>query len=240
LPSARRDVNQAPVAIAGPDATIILPANSTNLNGSGSYDPDGSVQSYYWSKLSGPSQYNISNSTLASPTLTNLVSGTYQFLLTINDMQGVLAKDTVQITVTNQQTPPPAAPVALAGSDITIVLPTNSVTLNGSGSYSPAGTITSWSWTKISGPSSTITSPQANTTTVTGLVQGTYNFSLSITDIAGGVGKDTVTVIVNGSTGGTNQSPVANAGADQTISGTSTTLNGSGSYDPDGTVASYY
>src|SRR5207344_1631413 len=76
--------NQAPVAKAGPDATIILPANSTNLNGSASYDPDGSVQSYYWTKLSGPSQYNISNSTLASPTLTSLVSGTYQFLLTIN------------------------------------------------------------------------------------------------------------------------------------------------------------
>ncbi len=233
--------NQSPIAKAGSDITIILPANSTNLNGSTSYDPDGSIQSYYWTKLSGPSQYTISNSTLASPPLSNLVSGTYQFLLTINDMQGALAKDTVQVNVTNQQTLPPPAPVALAGSDITIVLPTNSVTLIGSGSYSPAGTITSWSWVKINGPSSSaITSPQASSTTVTGLVQGTYNFSLSITDIAGGVGKDTITVFVNGSTGGTNQPPVANAGADQTISGSSTTLNGSGSNDPDGSIASYY
>ena len=154
-------------------------------------------------------------------------------------MQGALGRDTIQVTVTNQQSMPPPAPVALAGSDITIVLPTNSVTLNGAGSYSPGGAITSWSWTKINGPSATITSPQGNATTVTGLTQGTYNFSLSITDVSGGVGRDTVTVIVNGSAGGTNQSPVANAGNDQTISGTTTTLNGSGSYDPDGSIASY-
>jgi len=152
--------NQPPVAKAGSDITIILPANSTNLNGSGSFDPDGSIGSYYWTKLSGPSQYSISNSTLASPTLSNLVSGTYQFLLTINDTQGALGRDTVQVTVTNQQTQPPPAPVALAGSDITITLPTNSVTLNGSASYSPAGTITGWNWTKISGPTSSITSPR--------------------------------------------------------------------------------
>jgi len=46
-------VNQPPVASAGSNQTISLPQNTLNLNGSGS-DPDGSIASYLWSKVSGP------------------------------------------------------------------------------------------------------------------------------------------------------------------------------------------
>src|SRR6185295_6471473 len=45
--------------------------------------------------------------------------------------------------------PPPAnnAPIANAGTDITIQLPTSSTTLNGSASSDADGTITKYSWT---------------------------------------------------------------------------------------------
>lgn len=235
------NTNKPPVANAGPDQTIS--GSSTTLNGSSSSDPDGSIASYNWTKLSGPSSYSISNSTLANPTVSSLVAGTYQFLLVVNDNQGLTARDTVQITVTSAQPAPPPpsqGPVAKAGSDIAITLPTNNVTLNGSSSYASAGSITNWNWTKLSGPSGeSINSPQYYTTTVTSLSQGTYAFVLTVTDNTGATGKDTVLVTVSGASGG-NQLPVAKAGSDQNITGSSTILDGSGSYDPDGSIKSYY
>ena len=79
--------------------------------------------------------------------------------------------------------PPPvnSAPTASAGSDITIKLPTNSVVLNGSGN-DPDGVIKTIQWTKVSGGAATIVNPNSLVTQVTGLVQGTYQFKLSLTD----------------------------------------------------------
>jgi len=99
-------------------------------------------------------------------------------------------------------TPSNQPPVADAGSNITITLPTSSVTLNGSGSHDNDGTITTYAWTKISGGAATITSPSAASTTVTGLVQGTYQFKLTVTDNNSATGSDTVQVIVNAGTSG--------------------------------------
>ncbi len=85
-------------------------------------------------------------------------------------------------------------PVANAGNNQTITLPTTSVTLDGSGSL---GNITSYAWTRISGPNTpAITSPAAVTTSVTGLIQGTYVFQLSIN---GGASTSQVTITVNAS-----------------------------------------
>jgi hypothetical protein len=89
------------------------------------------------------------------------------------------------------------APTANAGADQTITLPVNAVTLSGTGSDID-GTIASYGWTKISGPGTyTITSPAAQTTTVTGLVAGTYVFQLTVTDNGGATGFSNVTITVN-------------------------------------------
>src|SRR5580765_7173100 len=53
--------NVLPVGNAGPDQTITIPINSVMLNGSGSYDPDGSIMAYNWTKIGGPAQYTIAN-----------------------------------------------------------------------------------------------------------------------------------------------------------------------------------
>ncbi len=93
---------------------------------------------------------------------------------------------------------PPAnqPPTANAGTDKTITLPTNSVTLNGSGT-DPDGSIVSYTWSKVSGGAATITSPASASTTITGLVQGSYTFRLTVVDNSGASASDDVVVVVN-------------------------------------------
>lgn len=228
--------NQPPIANAGADKAVTLPTNSLTLTGTGT-DPDGTISAYAWSKVSGPSSGTITNTATASTTVNSLVQGTYLFALQVTDNSGATGRDTLQVSVNaaNQ------APVANAGTHITITLPVNSVTLSGSGT-DPDGAITSYLWTKISGPASgTITSASSASTTVTGLVQGTYSFELRVTDnngMIGAIGRDTVQVTVNAAV--TNQAPVANAGSDKSITlpVNSLTLTGSGT-DTDGSVVSY-
>ena len=225
--------NISPIANAGPDQTIILPVNTITLSGSGS-DADGTVSSYAWTKISGPSSYSITNASSAVTTITGLVQGVYQFQLKVSDNNGATGTDTMQVTVNAAPNQPP---VANTGSDQTITLPTNSVTLSGSGS-DPDGTISSYKWIEISGPSSyTIVNPNSPGTNVTGLVQGIYQFQLTVTDNNGATGTDVVLITVNAAA---NISPVANAGADQiiTLPVNTITLSGSGS-DADGIVVSY-
>ncbi|WP_407522864.1 PKD domain-containing protein [Lacibacter sp. MH-610] len=231
--------NQAPVANAGPDQTITLPTNSVTLNGSGT-DADGTIASYQWTKVAGPAQGSITNAAAAQTTVTALVQGTYRFELRVTDNNGAIGRDTMTVTVNAAAPPPNQAPVANAGPDQTITLPTNSVTLNGSGTDAD-GTIASYQWTKVAGPAQgSITNAAAAQTTVTALVQGTYRFELRVTDNNGAIGRDTMTVTVNAAAPPPNQAPVANAGPDQTITlpTNSVTLNGSGT-DADGTIASY-
>jgi dienelactone hydrolase len=97
-------------------------------------------------------------------------------------------------------TPPPAAnqsPVANAGINQTITLPQTSVSLNGSGT-DPDGTINFYEWSQASGPSpANITSPYSAATIVNGLTQGTYVFTLKVTDNKGATATSNVTVTVN-------------------------------------------
>lgn len=227
--------NVAPVANAGVDKTITLPTNSVTLTGSGS-DADGTIASYLWTKIAGPAQFTIGTATTASTSITNLAQGQYSFQLKVTDNGGLTDLDTVLVTVNAAVN---KAPTANAGADKTITLPTNSLTLTGSGS-DPDGTIASYQWTKIAGPTQfTIGTATTASTSITNLAQGTYSFQLKVTDNGGLSDLDTVLVTVN-SFLSVNQAPTANAGADKTITlpANSVTLTGSGT-DADGTIASY-
>ncbi|MDX1956232.1 MAG: GDSL-type esterase/lipase family protein [Chitinophagaceae bacterium] len=227
--------NQAPVANAGPDRTMTLPTNSTTLSGSGT-DADGSISGYLWTKLTGPTTYTLSSTTVAVPDLTNLIEGVYTFQLRVTDNGGLTDLDTVQVTV-YASVPSNQAPVANAGPDRTITLPTSNTTLNGSGTDTD-GSISSYQWSKLTGPNTyTIVSPASAVTNLSGLVQGVYTFELTVIDNGGLSDKDTVQVTVNAAP---NQAPTANAGPDRniTLPTNNTTLNGSGT-DPDGSIASY-
>lgn len=224
-------VNLVPTANAGADQTITLPTSTVSLAGSGT-DVDGTIASYAWTKVSGPTAGTITSATAASTTITGLTAGTYKFELKVTDNSGGIGRDTVQVIVNAAN----VAPVANAGLDQNITLPTSTVTLSGTGTDSD-GTIASYAWTKVSGPAAgTITSATSASTTVTGLTAGTYKFELKVTDNAGAIARDTMQVTVNAA----NVAPVANAGTDKTITlpTNTVTLTGTGT-DTDGTIASY-
>jgi hypothetical protein len=225
--------NVAPTANAGVDRTITLPVNTITLSGSGT-DPDGSIASYAWIKISGPVAGTMTNAATPTPAITGLTQGDYQYQLTVTDNSGATGKDTMRVTVNSPVNIPPSAQ---AGIDLTITLPVNSASLDGSGTDAD-GNIVSYAWIKISGPAAgAISNSSAATATATGLVVGVYRYQLTVTDDAGAIGRDTMQVTVNPAV---NIPPVANAGANinLTLPANSATLNGSGT-DPDGTVVAY-
>jgi hypothetical protein len=234
--------NQAPVANAGSDRVIALPANTVTLNGAGT-DSDGTISSYSWTKVSGPAGGNIQNPNAANTDITGLNAGTYIYRLTVTDNNGATASDDVQIQVNTSLAPSPSnqAPLVNAGADINITLPVNAATLAGNGS-DPDGSVASYSWAKLSGPAGgTILSANTANTNVTGLNAGTYIFRLTVTDNAGAQAFDDIQVTVNAAPSPTgNQLPVANAGGNKSITLpiNSVTLAGSGT-DPDGTISGY-
>ncbi|WP_247237864.1 PKD domain-containing protein, partial [Telluribacter sp. SYSU D00476] len=186
--------NQAPTANAGADQTITLPTNTVTLAGSGN-DPDGSIAAHQWTQQSGPNTATLVNANTASLTANDLVAGTYTFRLTVTDNQGATGFDEVSVQV--NAAPANQAPTANAGADQTITLPTNTVTLAGSGN-DPDGSIAAHQWTQQSGPN-TATLVNANTASLTAndLVAGTYTFRLTVTDNQGATAHDEVSVQVN-------------------------------------------
>ncbi len=88
-------------------------------------------------------------------------------------------------------------PTARAGSDITVVLPANTVLLDGSSSSDTDGNIREYYWSNISGPTSAnISSPTNQSTEIGFLVEGVYEFKLTIVDNKGYAGSDVVKVFV--------------------------------------------
>ncbi len=98
------DENLSPVANAGPDQNLTLPTSSTNLDGTASTDPDGTITSYVWTFVSGPSTVDPADT--ASPAISGLVQGTYVFKLTVTDNDGATDDDEVTIVVSPATTPP--------------------------------------------------------------------------------------------------------------------------------------
>jgi ribosomal protein L14 len=230
--------NQPPVASAGNNVTINQPTATTGLDGTASFDPDGTIASYAWSFVTGPVTPVVTTPAGSTTQVNGLTAvGTYVFQLRVTDNQGATDDDNVTIIVSNIANVPP---VANAGNNITITLPTSFANLNGGGSSDPDGTIMTYAWSYVNGPaggSYTITNPGGILTGITGLSQGTYTFRLTVTDNDGASSTDDIVITVNAAI---NQPPVANAGSDitMTLPQNSTMLIGSG-YDPDGTIAAY-
>jgi hypothetical protein len=222
--------NQPPVANAGADRTLTLPTNSVVIKGSGS-DSDGSISSYAWSQVSGPSTAVLTNKTTASLTASGLVSGSYNFQIKVTDNKGAMDTDNVTIKV-NASTSSSAAPIANAGNDKVVGLPTSSTAIVGTGTDAD-GTIASYKWTKISGPACSMMNSNKPTVKLSGLKAGTYTFRLTVKDNKGLTHSDDVLLNVS-------VPPIVSAGSDRTVTlpVSSLVLNGAAS-DPDGTVVQY-
>jgi hypothetical protein len=145
------------------------------------------------------------------------------------------AASRVIVNVSNENQPP----TAVAGSDQTV----NEgalVTLDGSSSSDPDGTFASCRWSQTAGPNVTLSDPNSAQPTFAAPVVGTggasLTFQLTSTDDGGLQARDAVIVNVSN----VNQTPIAEGGL--TISaeeGKTVTLDGTGSRDPDGMIASW-
>jgi hypothetical protein len=148
-------------------------------------------------------------------------------------LNGVPANSTDRTEIYNYSLGPNTPPVVNAGADQVLAAGSTSTSVTGTATDSD-GTIASTAWTQVSGPNTaTIVSASSLTTSLTGLITGTYVFRLTATDDLGATAHDDVSIRINAA-------PVVNAGSDQTLSlgATTATLTGSAT-DADGTIASH-
>jgi RHS repeat-associated protein len=201
-------INSVPVANAGPNQSVRT-GTTVQLDGSGSSDADGDPLTYRWSitvKPSGSSA-SLSDPTAVKPTFVADLAGNYVAQLIVNDGKVDSPPATVMIVAVNPNQPP----VVNAGPNLTVTLPTNTVTLNGTATDDglPSGILTI-TWSEVSGPAPvTFSSPNTAVTQATFTTVGTYVLRLTATDTEFTVSSD-VTVVV--SPAPINQPPVVNAG----------------------------
>ena len=227
-----------PLANAGPDQSGIKETTSVILDGSGSSDPDGSIGAYLWEELT-TSRIVITDSDKATASFiapdVTAAGQTLTFRLTVTDDDGLSSSDTVDVTVVNR-----LSPVANAGSDQSDIKETGLVTLDGSGSNDPDGTIAAYLWQEITSSDVTIKDRTSATTTFTApdvAAEGvTLTFQLTVTDDDGLQSTDFVNV---GIVDRINPVAVADANPTNPIEAATVFLNGSNSSDTDGSITAY-
>ncbi|HXB91758.1 MAG TPA: hypothetical protein VNU72_05695, partial [Puia sp.] len=158
-----------------------------------------------WNSMYDPSVTNwtcvgtVGNANLVPSTSPASTMGTYFYSATTgsNIFQWMLRQGDTSL-VTSATPPAVPVPTVSAGTNQSITLPISTATLTGTAAAASGHTLTSTVWTKTSGPATyTITTPGSLTTTVTGLIAGTYVFTLTATDDLGQTSTSTVQVTVN-------------------------------------------
>ncbi len=225
-----------PVADAGPDQAVES-SSMVTLNGSNSTDSVSGIVSYRWTQAAGP-RVKLSNPSAPICTFRapNITSGkVLAFNLEVANKAGISGGANCLVNVSGTD----KAPSANAGGNQTVNSYTN-VTLDGSGSSGPDGSIASYRWAQIEGPAVDIIN--ANTSHASfvapdpGALGATLVFQLQVSDNSGLTTRDQCTVNVVT----VDQPPFAHAGPDQTVAAKSyVTLDGSGSYDPVSSTDSY-
>jgi hypothetical protein len=174
-------VNAAPVAVVGPNQSVLTTAVVT-LDGRLSTDANRDVLAYKWSLLSKPtgSTAALSSATVAQPTFTADLAGTYVASLIVND--GKLDSPVVATTVTASAAN--AAPVANAGTAQTVATAAV-VLLDGRNSTDANGDSLTYTWVMLYKPTGSVaalSSATASQPTFTADLAGVYVLSLVVND----------------------------------------------------------
>ncbi len=184
-------VNEAPVADAGAD-DVICADGSVVLGGSPVANGGTSPYTYSWSPALG-----LSSTTAANPTFTPVGPATYSFTVTVTDANGCTDDDVVEILVN-------PLPTVDAGADFAICVDATG-TLGGATVATGNGPFT-YSWMPTTG----LSDPTAANPVFDPATDGTYTFTVTVTDANGCVNSDAITVTVN-------PLPIVDAGMDQSV-----------------------
>jgi PKD repeat protein len=206
--------NRAPTAKAEASPTSAKTLVDMAFKGTLSYDEDGRVLWYRWDFGDGTVGYGENVVHVFAD------DGIYTVTLTVTDDDGTEGTDTVEVTVINR------APTSVAGNDQSTRtgIP---IRLDGRQSYDLDGTIAEYHWdfgdeTTATGPVVTHAFPS----------YGSFMVVLTVTDDDGATSVSNLTVDVD------NVQPVARfTGNTRILSGDVLELDGTSSYDLDGTIA---
>jgi plastocyanin len=209
--------NLAPIADAGTDQSVNV-ASLVTLDGNGSADPDGHLPlTYRWTQSGGPTIALINANNVTATFTAPITPTILTFTLRVTDSRG-LASTPAQVIVTSIELP--LSGLSASNSSTTTLGQPTAFTATLS-----SGTLPSFEWnfgdgTVITSALYFVTHTYANVGAYTTLVTATNSLnSLTATT--------QVTI--------TNLAPIANAGANQTVTVTSAvTLTGAASADPDG------
>jgi hypothetical protein len=199
-----------PVLLYGQNANIVintggnvpinLPTNTVNKTGSYTLlNGLTGTPSYGWQQLSGPNTAVITNDNTLTPTISGLVQGSYmfQFNVVITTSGGQTHWNQAYFTITVEPALAHNPPTVNAGTDQLITLPDNTISLDGTVTAVNGYSIFSHAWSKLSGPTATITGLGELSTNVALTTSGTYTFRLTATDNVGLSAFDDVVIIVN-------------------------------------------
>jgi YD repeat-containing protein len=220
--------NRAPTASFTASPSTAPTGTSVTFNGSGSTDPDGTVAKYEWD-LDGNGSYETDTGATATTTKTFATPGTFTVGLRVTDNLGQTGTTTRTVTAQNR------APVASFTATPNPVATGTAVNFDASASSDPDGTVAKYEWDFDGNGTYETSTGTTPTTTRTYATAATPTIRLRVTDSSGGTAVATRVLTVQ------NRLPTASFTATPTtvVSGSSVTFNGSGSTDPDGTIAKY-
>lgn len=200
------------VANAGPDQQLCAPNTSAVLNGNAVIAP----ATGQWTVVQGSGTFANANSPNTTVSGLGIGTNTFRWSISNGPCTPAVTQDDITVLVFD-----PNSPAANAGPDQQICSPPFSASLQGNTPTFPA----TGTWTLVSG-AGTIASPNSPTTAVSNLGPGTnvFRWTLSNGPCAGGITTDQVSVVVFNSS-----AAVANAGPDQSICSTTSSVTLAGS-----------
>jgi PKD repeat protein len=212
-------LNRSPVAIFTESAEIVYTNEVITFNATDSYDPDGSIVSYFWDFGDG------AGATGGIVTHSYADDGHYTVTLTVTDDDDATDAATSTKTVLN------SLPEASFTESSETAYAGEIIHFNASDSSDPDGSVVSYFWDFGDGTNSTgIIVDHAYGT------NGTYTVTLTVTDDDGASdsASATKTILMN-------EIPVAlfSESAETVYTSEVISFNASASYDPDGTIVSY-
>ena len=228
--------NDGPTAALSASATTIVEGQTVTFDGSGSSDSDGYIVEYKYQYGDGNSSGWLTDSTNS---WSYPVAGTYNARLRVKDNGSAMSgwSPTVAITVTVNQ-----APSADLSASATTIVEGQTMTFDTSGSSDPDGSIASYWYDYGNGSDSGWVTDSTHSFSYS--AAGTYSAKLKVKDNGSATSgwSSTVAITVTVANVAENQAPSAVLSASPMTVGEGgiVTFDGSGSSDPDGSIASYW